>query len=352
MNVKVLALALVLAVTPVAAQEAPPLQSTGDGGFTMPERGKQLRFPADHGAHPDFRIDWWYLTANLKGPDGTDYGAQWTLFRSALAPEVKPGWSDPQLWMGHAAVTAPEFHLSTERLSRGGIGTAGVEAEPFRAMIDDWSMTSDAAPGADQLSRLSVTARGPEFAYKLALDAKGPLVPHGDKGYSVKSQEGQASYYYSQPFYTVTGSLTLKGRDIPVTGTAWFDHEWSSQFLAKSQSGWDWFAFHLAGGEKIMAAHVRGEGGGFVFATWINPDGTAESLDGSALKVSPLETGVVAGRSIPLRWRLEIPAKRVDVTTEPVNPDSWMTTSISYWEGPVRISGSHAGEGYVEMTGY
>lgn len=352
MNIRAVMAALVLFAAPVVAQEAPPVQSPPGAAFTMPERGRALQFPQDHGAHPGFRIDWWYLTANLKGTDGADYGAQWTLFRSALAPEVKNGWPDPQLWMGHAAVTTPDVHLSTERLSRGGIGTAGVTLDPFRAAIDDWSMTSEAASGDDPLSSLTIAARGPDFSYALSLTAKGPLVLHGDGGYSVKSQEGQASYYYSQPFYTVSGTITVKGRDVAVTGRAWFDHEWSSQFLAKSQSGWDWFAFHLASGEKIMAAHVRGEGGGFVFATWINPDGTSESLDGAALRVTPVETSTIRGRSIPTKWRLELPAKHVDITTTPVNPDSWMSTRINYWEGPVRLTGSHAGEGYVEMTGY
>ncbi len=352
MNARWIIAALLLLAAPVLAQDAPPVQAPAGEGFTMPERGRALQFPQDHGAHPDFRIDWWYLTANLKGADGTDYGAQWTLFRSALAPEVRPGWTNPQLWMGHAAVTTPEVHLSTERLSRGGIGTAGVEAEPFRAAIDDWSMTSAAKPGEDQLARVAVTARGPDFSYRFSLEATGPLVLHGDKGYSVKSQQGQASYYYSQPFYTVTGTLTVKGRDIPVTGKAWFDHEWSSQFLNESQSGWDWFAFHFSSGEKVMAARVRGEDGGYVFATWINPDGTAQSLEGPAIRVTPTETDTVQGRTTPTRWRLEIPSKGVDITTTPVNRDSWMTTSISYWEGPVRLSGSHVGVGYVEMTGY
>ena len=76
-------------------------------GFALPQRGP-FSFPADHGPHDDFRIEWWYLTATLTGPDGTEYGAQWTLFRSAQAPDEAEGWASPQLWMGHAAVTTPD----------------------------------------------------------------------------------------------------------------------------------------------------------------------------------------------------------------------------------------------------
>ncbi|MDW5375767.1 lipocalin family protein [Halomonas sp. HP20-15] len=35
-----------------------------------------------------------------------------------------------------------------------------------------------------------------------------------------------------------------------------------------------------------------------------------------------------------------------------VHPDQWMDTSFAYWEGMVSVEGSHAGEGYLEMTDY
>ena len=141
-----------------------------------------MSFPRDHGAHPDYRIEWWYLTANLEGPDGTAYGAQWTLFRSALAPGEGEGWASPQLWMGHAALTTGETHYSAERMGRGGIGQAGVTLSPFAATIDDWKMTSRAAAGADELSALDISAAGKGFSYALALDAEGPLVLQGESG--------------------------------------------------------------------------------------------------------------------------------------------------------------------------
>ncbi|MEM8851342.1 MAG: lipocalin-like domain-containing protein, partial [Pseudomonadota bacterium] len=106
----------------------------GGEGYALPVPDTTFTFPADHGAHPDYRIEWWYLTATLESADGTTYGVQWTLFRSALAP------SGPQVWMGHMGVTTPDAHHSGERLARGGIGQAGVEPAPFRAWIDDWTM--------------------------------------------------------------------------------------------------------------------------------------------------------------------------------------------------------------------
>ena len=135
----------------------------------MPQPDPPLQFPADHGAHPDYRIEWWYLTANLTGPDGTPYGLQWTLFRSALAPRDGQGWDDPQLWMGHAAVTTPDAHFVTERLARGGIGQAGVDRRALRRLDRRLG-----AAGAGS-RRCSLTASGPDFAYDVALTATGPL---------------------------------------------------------------------------------------------------------------------------------------------------------------------------------
>lgn len=349
-------LAILATVLVCAGQEAPAQGFAGMGeaveGFANPDPAHRFAFPADHGAHPDFRIEWWYLTATLTGPDGTDYGAQWTLFRTALRPGEGTGFASPQLWMGHAALTSAERHLFAEKLGRGGVGQAGVKVSPFAAWIDDWQMISRASPGADALSALDLNASGAGFAYRLALEAKGPIVAQGDQGYSVKSAAGQASHYYSQPFYAVTGTITLEGQDIAVTGEAWLDREWSSQPLAPDQTGWDWFSLKFDDGARLMGFRLRDGGAGYLSATWIDADGTPTPMPPGALRLTPLEETRVAGRDIPVRWRVELPQKAVDVTAAALNPQSFMDTTVPYWEGPIAFSGSHTGRGYLEMTGY
>lgn len=316
-------------------------------GFTVPEPGKRFEFPRDHGDHPDYRIEWWYLTAILTAPDGADYGLQWTLFRSALAAGEAEGWESPQVWFGHAAVTSASAHFATERFARGGTGQAGVTAAPFAAWIDDWKMAGDS------LDRLRITATGEDFAYDIAMQAEGPLVFHGDRGYSVKSAQGQASYYYSQPFYTVEGTLTLPGGEVPVHGAAWLDREWSSQPLADDQSGWDWFSLSFDTGEKMMGFSLRdADGGSFTSATWIAADGGATPYGDGNLVATPLETSRVEGRDVPTRWRLTLQDRALDVNVGALNPKAWMDLSIPYWEGPVQVTGTHPGKGYLEMTGY
>jgi predicted secreted hydrolase len=316
-------------------------------GFTNPQPNPVFDFPADHAAHPDYRIEWWYLTANLKGPDGTDYGLQWTLFRSALAPYDTAGWDSPQVWLGHAAVTTPARHFATERFARGGIGQAGVGAEPFAAWIDDWYLRGE------DFDALTMYAGGPDFGYNMELTARGPLVFHGENGFSVKSEQGQASYYYSQPFYHISGTLSLPSGEIPVTGQAWLDREWSSQPLAANQSGWDWFSLSLETGEKLMGFQLRQtDGSSFTSGTWIGADGRASPLPHGAFQAEPRATTAQAGRDVPTTWRVILPERGLDVEVSAINPKSWMPLSIPYWEGPVRVSGSHGGIGYLEMTGY
>ena len=337
--------ALLLAALPGAAQERGFAGLGGDNaGYALPDPARGLSFPRDHGAHEDFRIEWWYLTANLRGEDGRDYGVQWTLFRSALAPEGPlQGWAAPQAWMAHAAASSPDGHHFAERFGRGSIGQAGVTAAPFAAWIDDWQM---AAPeGAAGIDRLRVTARGGDFGYDLSATATGPLVAHGQNGFSVKSTSGQASHYYSQPFYDIEGTLALPGGEVKVAGQAWLDREWSSQPLDRSQRGWDWIALHLDDGRKLMAAQVRGDAP-FLFGSLIAPDGTVQPLRQGDLMLD-------AGRgSPPTRWQVRVPGAGIDVTIDAVNPDSSMATSVPYWEGPVTVEGSSKGRGYLEMTGY
>ena len=351
-----IALAVWLVAPAVAAAQGFAGLGARSEGFAAPQPEPRFEFPADQGAHPEYRIEWWYLTAVLEGPDGTRYGAQWTLFRSALEPREGEGWDTPQLWMGHAAVTTPDAHLHAERLARGGLGVAGVRAEPFEAFIDEWSMTSAQsriAPGGDALSALNLTARGEDFAYDLQLDAEGPLVFHGQDGFSVKSAQGQASYYYSQPFYQVGGVLDLPSGSVEVTGQAWLDREYSSQPLSENQRGWDWVSLHLDGGQKVMGFQLRQtDGSVYTAASWITPQGALTAFEDGALSMQALETASVAGREIPVRWRVRLPERGLDVEIDALNAQSWMDTRFAYWEGPVTISGSHSGRGYLEMTGY
>ncbi|OWT77631.1 iron ABC transporter permease [Achromobacter sp. HZ28] len=329
--------------------------------YAQVTRGRPLVFPQDHGPHDGYRIEWWYVTADLKDEEGRDWGVQWTLFRSALRPGAEQaGWDSPNVWMAHAALTDANSHQFAEKFARGGIGQAGVQSRvsqpsgesPFNAWIDDWSLQ-----GPD-IDHLTMQAGGKDFGYRLDLKADGPLVLHGDAGYSEKSGQGQASYYYSQPFYRVSGNVERAGKVHHVQGTAWLDREWSSQPLSADQRGWDWFSLHLASGAKVMLFQVRqAKGAPYRAGTWIGPDGHSIALRGEQIQLDPLAWSQLDdGRKLPTKWRVRIAGAAgagggdVDVTAEALQSKAWMGTSFPYWEGPVRLA--PGGTGYLEMTGY
>lgn len=353
---------LVLALVMLTAcEDAPPAAPTGFAGlgaevegFSQVTPGEPLQFPADFAAHPGYRIEWWYVTANLTDQQGKAWGVQWTLFRQAMvaqdSEQAQNGWQSAQVWLGHAALSHADGHRHADRLARGGIGQAGVQLEPFRAWIDEWALAGDVS-GA--FSPLQVSAAGEGFSYQLVMQTDRPLVLHGEQGLSRKSDRGQASWYYSQPFFEVEGVIEWQGEKHQVSGMGWLDREWSSQPLAADQQGWDWFSLHLHEGSKLMLFRLRSDDGShFHSGTWISPEGRTEPLDQADISMTPLRQSNVAGRRLPTRWRLQVPDRQVDIEVQALNEQTWMGTGIPYWEGPIKVTGSHSGVGYLEMTGY
>jgi predicted secreted hydrolase len=327
---------------------------TDGSGFASVIPGRIFSFPADLGPHPDYRIEWWYVTANLRDSGGVAYGAQWTLFRQATRPGApQEGWANQQIWMGHAAVTRADLHRYSETFARGGVGQAGVEAKPYQAWIDSWQMRGLDQMGDMTIAPLELNASGADFGYALRLDADQALVLQGDAGYSRKSARGQASYYFSQPFFKATGRITIDDKPVDVTGQAWMDREWSSQPLASDQTGWDWLSLHLNSGEKLMLYRLRQtDGDNYAFGNWISRDGKTEQVASADIAMTPVASTEVEGRKLPTAWRIGIPPRGLSIETTPLNARSWMGTSFPYWEGPISFAGSHAGVGYLELTGY
>ncbi len=188
---------------------------------------------------------------------------------------------------------APPNTSSRKPLRAAGWGRRASRAAPFEAFIDDWRFV------CEDDRRCRIDAKAQDFAYRLNLSAEGPLVLHGDKGFSRKSEQGQASYYYSQPFFRVVdGVLALRGREVKVMGRAWMDHEWASQPMSPDQKGWDWFALQLADGAKLMLFRYRGATN-HLAGTWIEPDGATRALTADEIALTPLEDTVIGDRRLP-----------------------------------------------------
>ncbi|MEZ5575231.1 MAG: lipocalin-like domain-containing protein [Candidatus Competibacteraceae bacterium] len=335
-----------------------------NAGYQQAYQPRPFVFPADHGPHPAFRNEWWYVTGNLADATGREFGYQLTLFRIALAPTAPvadSAWRTNQVYMGHFALTdaADDTHRAFERFSRGAMGLAGAQAAPLRVWLEDWELAST---GPEPFP-LRVRAHQDDIAVDLLLDTAKPLVLQGEQGLSQKSAEpGNASYYYSLTRLPTRGTISLNGQMFTVSGASWLDREWSTSALGPEQSGWDWFALQLDDGRDVMFYRLRRKDGGvdpFSKGMLVAADGSARVLRWNEVDLQPLGawTSPRTGDRYPAGWRLRVPTEKLDLTVTPKIADQEMRLTVRYWEGAVAVSGhtgdqAVAGQGYLEMTRY
>jgi predicted secreted hydrolase len=340
------------------------LSSEDDSGFETAIAPRPFVFPADHGPHPGFRNEWWYVTGNLDGDGGRRFGFELTIFRFALTPAIpsaESNWRSNQVYIAHFAVTDAdgERFYTAERYSRAALGLAGAAADPFRVWIDDWEI---AATEQGQPEQWRLRATDPEFALDVTLTAAKPPVLNGVGGLSRKSAEpGNASYYYSITRWLAEGLLRLGGDEFRVSGSSWLDREWSTSALGADQLGWDWFALQLSDGSELMFYNLRkldGSQDEYSAGTWIKADGTAEHLDREDVEITVIDTwNSPEGGTYPSAWTLFLPGRGLSLDIRPVMADQELFTTVRYWEGAVDVEGERRGvpvegRGYVELTGY
>jgi predicted secreted hydrolase len=335
-------------------------------GYARATTVRPFVFPEDHGPHPDFKAEWWYVTGNLRATDGTDrrFGVQFTVFRSALAPDSvgarSSAWATRQLHMAHIAigdVAAGRFYHA-ETFDRAAAGLAGSSAEPVSAFLGT-ARLDQAGPlmesGAVPL-RLRGDAEG--AAFDLVARPLKPIVLQGDRGLSQKGPgPGNASYYYAQTRMATEGTMTLPdGEAVPVEGLTWLDREWSTSALAPNQVGWDWFALHLDDGRDLMLYQLRQRDGRkdpLSKGSLITASGEKVGLDSGDYSLEPLATWESPlGGAYPVRWRLRVPSADLDLVVTAALEAQELDATVRYWEGAVDVTGTATGVGFLEMTGY
>ena len=341
-------------------------------GFSRVEDRRQFSFPQDHGPHNDFQTEWWYYTGNLQTRDGRRFGYQLTFFRRALLPlELIPprasSWATSQVYMAHFALSDidGQNYQAFERLSRGAVGLAGAQSEPFQVWLEDWRVeqTADNPLACAAPCDYHLTSAQGDVRLDLALkDLKGPVL-QGDQGYSPKgSGPGQASYYYSLTRLKTSGTIEVAGQVFSVDGLSWMDHEFSTSALSRNQVGWDWFSIQMDDGSELMVFQIRRSDGSvdpFSSGTFVRPDGSTLhlGLDDFDLEVGADWKSQASGAIYPAAWRLNVPSLGLRLQIEPLMANQELNLSYAYWEGAVTVAGNLGGEvvtgkGYVELTGY
>jgi len=337
----------------------------GQTGFQTVAPGREFRFPQDHGAHPEFKTEWWYYSGHLTSQEGQNFGYQLTFFRVGLPRPHLPtrsAWVARDVYWAHWALTAPNQGLFwfREKAGRGALGLAGAQTGALKVWVDDWRAE---AHGDDQ----HLMAQEAEMALDLTLTPLKPPVLHGQNGYSRKSLiTDVASFYYSITRMATRGKVTLKDRSYEVVGESWLDREFATGQMPPHLTGWDWFALQLSNGDDLMLYLMRRQDGTLDPAssgTLVDPQGRTRHLSFTDFQVQTLSTwkSPHSGAIYPAAWEIAIPDTAYHLRLHPTFPDQELRTAgtarLIYWEGQVTIQGKKGpdpltGRGYVELTGY
>ncbi|AEG93716.1 Conserved hypothetical protein [Ramlibacter tataouinensis TTB310] len=322
---------------------------------------RTLVFPRDHGAHPDFRTEWWYITGHARAGDGREFGFQLTFFRSRVdaTQALKSGFAARQLVFAHAAVTDVRGRRlwHDQRIARAGFGIAQADEDDTRVRLRDWSLQR--RPDGSYAAQLPAGG----FSLQLEFAPTQPLLLQGRAGLSRKGpDEKQASYYYSQPQLAARGRLGLQdGGELELAGRAWLDHEWSQELLHPEAAGWDWIGMNLEDGGALTAFRLRRPDG---TAVWDGGSFRAPGREPESFRPGQTEflarrrwTSPLSGASYPVEWAVRTPAGPYTVRAVIDNQelDSRASTGAFYWEGLSDLldgDGRRVGRGYLEMTGY
>lgn len=324
-------------------------------------RPRTLNFPRDYGAHPDYRTEWWYMTGWL-GQGMQAIGFQVTFFRSrTLHPEDNPSRFAPrQLMFAHAALALPrEGRLRhAEIAGRAGSAGASFAIADMDLRLADWRLHRT----TDDHYKLVI----PTDDFRLSLEAipqKEPVL-RGDGGYSLKGPSPElASYYYSRPQLKVLAQLELKnskgGSAVNTSGSAWFDHEWSSSLLMAGAVGWDWIGINLLDGSSLMAFRIRDSADKTLFAEWDWRDAQGRVLEKhQAVSWEPVGQWRSPRSLVTYPESFKLRVAQREWTLQPLMADQEVDARSStggfYYEGAVELkeNGKILGRGYLELTGY
>jgi predicted secreted hydrolase len=328
-----------------------------------------LQFPRDFGAHPDTRIEWWYVTgwANTEGAQAA-LGFQVTFFRARIdsTQAMRSSLAARQLLFAHAAVTDVRAGAlwHDQRIARwsgapaGGnvLDMASASEHDTAVVLKDWSLVRK---GESLVARIAA----PDFAMDLQFDSTQPVLLQGENGLSRKSpQADHTSYYYSLPHLRTQGRLVVRGKPytLEAGSTAWLDHEWSQNLMHPQAVGWDWMGINLFDGCALTLFRLRTAGGD---ALWhggsLRCGKTQTSFGNGDLRFAPLRhwTSPLSQARYPVEWNITTPTASYTVraVVDAQELDSRQSTGALYWEGlcEVRDSGNVlVGRGYLEMTGY
>ena len=345
-----------------------------DEGFRWAEPGYKFQFPKDHGSHPEFKIEWWYLTGHLWNADRSRrFGYQATFFRRGIRPisrettiKDKPTFGSSQVYLAHMTIldVNSQSFVYEERVNRDG-WDASAALQSLEVRNGNWSLMMDSETEETMTLNGSVRA---EAQFRLHLRPSKPKVSFGDDGVSRKGAgPAAASHYITFTRLKTNGSVTFQGETLQVEGQTWMDHEISSSQLDTDQVGWDWASIQLDQGEEIMIYVMRKEDNSidpFSTLAWIDAQGkvTHSGPETFTWKKTKYWKSEYSQASYPIQSTLHfthpIKGTPMRLQLKPLTSDQEVRGElggITYWEGACDVidgDSKTVGTAYVELAGY
>ncbi|HSO84518.1 lipocalin-like domain-containing protein [Thiocapsa sp.] len=335
----------------------------GAEGFAEVVADRPLRFPADHGAHPEFRGELWNLFGQLTDTQGRRYDFQFALTRVALAanpPTRASEWATNVIYRGRLTLirSGEPGARSAERLTRAAPGLAGSGSQPIAVWVEDWSLSHP--DGEPERPRMRLVAGGAEPALVLDLNAGKPPIPFADLGLLGGDVGGLGFQAYLLPRMVVSGTLTLDGETRSVEGPVWFDHAWGTLPTGGGQVGLNRFAIQLDRDRELVCLQLRredGTGTPIPACALILADGRVQSFRRREIQLEPSEWWLSprTGARYPVSWRLSIPILDLELELVRLARDQEAEDAVRVWSGAVQAVGrlggdTIAGHGRIETT--
>lgn len=323
------------------------LAATVGACLFMPKRGLigPVELPADDAFLPSEQVQWWYWTGHLQSEDGRRFGFEVVFF------------------------TFDSFLIMRDQLVQAAITDVDGNRFEFKEFVkfhlpqrgkNGFNLNSGkdnrvTAVGGDGHDRLHAAVG--QYVLDIELHAtKPPAMHYGGDAHPYRF--GGYTYYYSRPKMETSGTLTIAGETLKVSGTSWFDRQYGELYQA-IQQGWQWFAIELADNRQIMLFDFKGSDSNVEKSGSVtDPAGRTVTLGADEFQVTVLEqwTSPDTGCSYPSGWEIKI--RDETFTVQPLLKDQELHAEHGFWIGPVywegacSVAGSVGGQAYVELNGY
>jgi len=309
-----------------------------------------IRFPADLASHPEARAESFSVRGVLVNQIDALISVSAQMDRihlRAMSSNTASQWDYSSVFRAQAAIgeEAKMMSSSHELVARGALGLASSEQGSMVVGLN--ALRIDTTAGSDNpcVASLSFTSRLPadqSLQFSSALSDCPVAVSVGD---SLNQWEVSA--------VELTGDL----QEQPVTGVVWISHTWGELPPSSGAILLDQLRLKLDTDEQgsilINANRTKrrsGRGPVTVLASRLNVQGDPEAIELDWVDVGSI-TSESTGMNYAETYRVTHAGLNLDLQLQPVVPMSEIVDASGIrWSGAVKVSGSHAGIGFVDIT--